>query len=154
MAINIGDVAPDFTARTNSGREITLSDFKGKKNVVLVMYPGDQTRDCTTMLCAFKDEFPRFKAVDTEVFGVNPADAESHQRFVDKEGFPFELIVDEKRKIARLYDALMLLGYVVNRTVIAINKEGKVVFYERGYPSNDAIIAALEGGSEPAQAAS
>ena len=154
MGIKIGDNAPDFTANTNAGREVTLSDLKGKKNVVLVMYPGDQTRDCTTMLCAFKDEFPRFKAVDTEVFGVNPADAESHQRFVDKEGFPFELIVDEKRKIARLYDALMLLGYVVNRTVIAINKEGKIVFYERGYPSNDAIIAALHGGDQAAKAAS
>lgn len=144
MGIKVGDSAPDFTAFTNSGRQITLSEFRGRKNVVLVMYPGDQTRDCTTMLCAFRDEFPRFKAVDTEVFGVNPANAASHQRFVDKEGFPFELIVDEGRQIARRYDALMLFGYVVNRTVIAINKAGTVVFYERGYPTNDSILAALD----------
>ena len=150
MGVKIDDIAPDFTATTNAGRDITLSEFRGKQNVVLVMYPGDQTADCTRQLCAFRDEFPRFEAVDTVVFGINPADAESHQKFIDKNGFPFELIVDEKRQIARQYDALMLLGYVVNRTVIAINKEGKVVFYERGYPTNDAIISALESQSTAA----
>ena len=96
------------------------------------------------MLCAFRDEFPRFKAANTEVFGVNPADAEKHQRFIDKNGFPFDLIVDEQRQIARLYDSVMLMGFVVKRTVIAINKEGKVVFYKRGYPTNDEILKALE----------
>lgn len=150
MGVKVGDIAPNFTAVTNSGREITLSDFRGKQNVVLVMYPGDQTADCTRQLCAFRDQFPRFEAVDTVVFGINPSDADSHQKFIDKNGFPFELIVDEKRKIARQYDALMLLGYVVNRTVIAINKEGKVVFYERGYPTNDAIIKALQTQSSAA----
>jgi thioredoxin-dependent peroxiredoxin len=144
MSVKVGDIAPDFTAKTNAGHEIHLADFHGKKNVILVLYPGDQTGDCTRQLCAFKDEFPRFQAADTEVFGVNPASADSHQRFVDKVGFPFELIVDDKREIARHYDALMLLGYVVRRTVVAINKEGRVVFYQRGYPTNDAIIAALE----------
>ena len=146
MSVKLGQMAPDFTARTNAGREVTLSDFRGDQNVVLVLYPGDQTRDCTRMLCAFRDEFPRFEAADTEVFGVNPADAESHQRFVDAQGFPFELIVDTDRKIARQYDALMLFGYVVKRTVIGINKEGRVVFYERGYPANDDILAALDQG--------
>lgn len=150
MSVKLGEIAPDFTAITNSGQEITLSDYRGKQNVVLVMYPGDQTGDCTRQLCAFRDEFPRFEAVDTVVFGINPANADSHQRFIDKNGFPFELIVDQKRKIARQYDALMLLGYVVNRTVIAINKEGKIVFYERGYPTNDAIISALETQSTAA----
>jgi peroxiredoxin Q/BCP len=145
--IEIGQAAPDFTTTTNSGREITLSKFRGDKNVVLVLYPGDLTADCTRMLCAFRDEFPRFKAADTEVFGVNPADAEKHQRFIDKNGFPFELIIDEQRQIARLYDSVMLMGFVVKRTVIAINKEGKVVFYKRGYPTNDDILQALEQAS-------
>lgn len=142
-AIEIGQDAPDFEAQTNSGRTVRLSDFVGSKNVVLVMYPGDQTADCTTQLCAFRDEFPRFLDSDTEVFGVNPADAESHQRFIDKNGFPFELIIDDKRHIARLYDSIMLMGFVVKRTVIAINKAGKIVFFKRGYPTNDEILAAL-----------
>jgi len=154
MACKLGDVAPDFTAKTNTDREVTLSDFRGKKNVVLVLYPGDQTSDCTRMLCAFRDEFPRFEAVDTVVFGVNPANADSHQAFIDANGFPFELIVDTKREIARQYDALMLFGYVVKRTVIAINKEGYVVFYERGYPSNEDILSALQPNDNVAQMAS
>lgn len=143
MAIEIGQDAPDFEAQTNSGRMVRLSEFIGNKNVVLVMYPGDLTADCTTQLCAFRDEFPRFLDSNTEVFGVNPADAESHQRFIDKNGFPFELIVDEKRHIARLYDSIMLMGFVVKRTVVAINKNGKIVFFKRGYPTNDEILAAL-----------
>jgi peroxiredoxin Q/BCP len=146
MGIKLGDIAPDFSAKTNSGRTVRISDYRGKQNVVLVMYPGDQTADCTRQLCAFRDEFPNFMAADTVVFGVNPANAESHQRFVDAQGFPFELIVDEKREIARKYDALMLLGYVVNRTVIAINKAGRIVFYQRGYPTNAEILQALESG--------
>lgn len=143
MAIEIGQNAPDFEAQTNSGRMVRLSEFIGVKNVVLVMYPGDLTADCTTQLCAFRDEFPRFLDSETEVFGVNPADAESHQRFIDKNGFPFELIVDEKRHIVRLYDSIMLMGFVVKRTVVAINKHGKIAFFKRGYPTNDEILAAL-----------
>lgn len=141
--VKLGQQAPDFTVKTNAGQEVRLSDYRGKKNIVLVLYPGDQTADCSRMLCAFRDEFPRFTDTDTVVFGVNPADADSHQRFVDRLGLPFELIVDAGREVARRYDALMLMGYVVKRTVIAINKEGTVVFYERGYPPNDAILAAL-----------
>ncbi|MBI5928716.1 MAG: peroxiredoxin [Chloroflexi bacterium] len=143
--VKLGQTAPDFTVKTNTGQEVRLADYRGKKNIVLVLYPGDQTADCSRMLCAFRDEFPRFNDTDTLVFGVNPANADSHQRFVDRLGLPFELIVDEGREVARRYDALMLMGYVVKRTVIAINKEGKVVFYERGYPSNDSILAALKG---------
>lgn len=143
-AIEIGQDAPEFSATTNSGRSIKLSDFKGKKNVVLVMYPGDQTTDCTRQLCAFRDDFPRFKDTDTEVFGVNPADAESHQRFVDANGFPFDLIVDDNRQIAQAYDSVMLMGFVVKRTVIAIDKNGKIAFFKRGYPTNDEILKALD----------
>jgi thioredoxin-dependent peroxiredoxin len=143
-AIEVGQDAPDFSATTNSGREVKLSDFKGQKNVVLVMYPGDETASCTRQLCAFRDDFPRFQNTDTEVFGVNPADAESHQRFIDKNGFPFDLIVDENRQIAQSYDSVMLMGFVVKRTVIAIDKEGKIAFFKRGYPTNDEIITALE----------
>jgi peroxiredoxin Q/BCP len=141
--LEIGQEAPDFTATTNSGREVRLSDYRGEKNVVLIMYPGDQTSDCTRQLCAFKDEFPRFEDEECIIFGVNPASAQSHQKFIDKNGFPFELIVDEKRQIARDYDSVMLMGFLVQRTVIAIDKEGKVAFFQRGYPSNDEILTAL-----------
>lgn len=146
-AIEIGQDAPDFTAQTNNGRIVKLSDFRGKKNVVLVMYPGDQTADCTRQLCAFRDEFPRFQNADTEVFGINPANAESHQKFIDKNGFPFELLVDENREIARLYDSIMLMGFVVKRTVIAINKDGKITLFKRGYPTNDEILDSLQTAS-------
>ena len=142
-AIEIGQDAPDFSAKTNSGRMVSLSEFKGKKNVILVMYPGDQTSDCTRQLCAFRDEFPRFKDAETEVLGVNPASAESHQEFIDVNGFPFDLIVDEKRKIAQTYDSIMLMGFVVKRTVIAIDKAGKIAFFKRGYPTNNEILEAL-----------
>ncbi|NDJ86897.1 MAG: peroxiredoxin [Chloroflexi bacterium] len=148
--IEVGQEAPDFTAQTNSGRQITLSEFRGRKNVVLVMYPGDQTADCTRQLCAFRDEFPRFRDSSTEVFGINPASAESHQRFIDKNGFPFELIVDENRNIARMYDSVMLMGFVVKRTVVAVDKSGKIALFKRGYPTNDEILTALKQTSQVA----
>jgi hypothetical protein len=75
----VGDRAPLFTLSDQDGKKVSLTDFKGKKNVVLIFYPGDMTPGCTMQLCAIRDDWSKFGAKDAVVYGVNHADAGSHR---------------------------------------------------------------------------
>jgi len=138
----VGENAPDFTVRDESGNEVALSKFKGAKNVVLVFYPGNETPGCTAQLCTIRDDWGKFEAKDTVVFGVNSASAASHSSFVDKHGFPFPLLVDADGAITRSYGSRSALG-ITARTVYAIDKQGRIAFAQRGMPKTDPILAAL-----------
>ena len=100
----VGTQAPDFSLSDESGRVITLSALKGK-NVVLVFYPGDDTPGCTRQLCEFRDRWDTLSERGIEVFGVNPQTAAAHARFRAKFQFPFPLLVDKGRQVAKLYQA-------------------------------------------------
>lgn len=129
----VGNKAPDFMVQDSSGKNIKLSDFVGKKNILLVFYPGDNTPGCTKQLCTIRDDFKGLDKLDVKVFGVNQADSESHKSFITKNNFQFELLVDKDKKISSEYDAVGFFG-IISRTVVLINKEGKIVLYERGFP--------------------
>ena len=96
--IAVGESAPDFTVEDQEGRTVALADFRGRKNVVLVFYPGDDTSICTKQLCEFRDHWQAAQAKDTLVFGVNPQSAESHRKFAEKHHYPFPLLI---RTLAR-----------------------------------------------------
>ncbi len=137
----IGSAAPDFSLVSDKGDSVHLADFQGKKNVVLIFYPGDQTPGCTKQLCAIRDDYSQFEKKNTVVFGVNPANRESHKRFVEKQGYQFPLLVDEGRKVATLYGAK---GLIVKRTVVVIDTKGKIAYYKQGMPPNSEILAAIK----------
>ena len=77
--LRVGDKAPGFSVKDHNGNPVTLSEFDGKKNVVLVFYPRDNTPGCTKQLCAIRDQFDRFTDSETVVFGVNPQGSRSHR---------------------------------------------------------------------------
>lgn len=144
----VGSEAPDFTLPDEQGEMVTLSSFRGKQAVVLIFYPGDETPGCTQQLCGIRDTYQAFEAAGAVVFGFNPASGERHRRFVQRHNFPFRLLVDSDRTVARDYKALMLnLGplAIVNRTVYVVGKEGAIRFAERGAPPTAKILASLEG---------
>jgi peroxiredoxin Q/BCP len=134
----VGAPAPDFTTVDDSGRSITLSKLRGK-NVVLVFYPGDDTPGCTKQLCQFRDDWSEARKRGVEVFGVNPANAQKHQKFRNKFQFPFPLLVDKGQAIATLYKAN---GLIVKRTVYLIGPDGKIRFGRRGMPNPKEVLAA------------
>ena len=76
----IGEAAPAFSLMDQDHRMTTLEEFRGKKNVVLVFYPRDNTPGCTRQLCSIRDDSDRFDEKDTVVFGINPQGSASHQR--------------------------------------------------------------------------
>ena len=84
-----------------------------------------------------------FRAVDTEPYGVNQADAASHRAFIEEQDLPFDLLVDEGLHVARAYDALKPEGDRINRTVVVIGKDGRIIYRATGAPPPEEIIAAI-----------
>ncbi len=104
LKLQEGDIAPDFTADTNGGGKVSLSDFKGK-NVILYFYPRDNTPGCTLEACAFRDEFAAIRKKGAVVIGVSTDSAKSHDKFAERFKLPFTLVADEDKKIVQAYGA-------------------------------------------------
>jgi peroxiredoxin Q/BCP len=138
----VGTPAPDFTLQDQDGNPVTLSSFRGSKNVVLVFYPMDETSVCTAQLCEFRDRWGDVQAKHTVVFGVNPGSAEKHQKFRKNRSFPFPLLVDVKQGVAKKYNTDG--WFVPARTVYLIGKDGKVRFAKRGKPEPAAVLQAAQ----------
>lgn len=136
--LSVGIPAPDFSLPDDTGRIITLSALRGR-NVVLVFYPGDDTPGCTRQLCEFRDRWETLRERGIAVFGVNPQGAAAHARFRAKFQFPFPLLVDKGRQVAKLYQAK---GLIVKRTVYLIGPDGAIRFARRGTPKPSEVMEA------------
>ncbi len=147
--LTLGTVAPDFSVPDENGTVHSLEDYVGEKYVVLIFYPGNDTPGCTQQLCAVRDDWNQFQRGDTMVFGVNPADGQSHASFSEKYGFPFPLLSDQSGDMTRAYGARGAMG-IVKRTVYIIGKDGRIIYAERGMPSNDRILSSLPALDNPA----
>jgi len=144
--IEEGQKAPDFTLPDSQGNTVSLHDFSGKENVVLIMYPGDDTPGCTKQLCAVRDNIDDFGKYNTTVLGINHEDSESHNKFIKKYGLKNPLLIDEGRKVIGQYDAIgSFLGHPsTKRSVIVIDKTGAIRKIWRGLPSHQEISAELQ----------
>ena len=130
MTISIDKKVPDFTGAATSGTTFRLSDYSGKKNVVLYFYPKDSTPGCTTEGQNFRDLYDEFQSLDTEIFGVSRDSMRRHENFKAKQNFPFELISDEDESICKLFDVIKLKKLYgreymgIERSTFLINKAG------------------------------
>jgi peroxiredoxin Q/BCP len=97
-----GDKAPDFTAKDQNGKTVSLSGFKGK-NVILYFYPKDDTPGCTAEACSFRDNYQSMLSKGFEVMGVSTDDEKSHKKFESKYSLPFTLIADNDKSIVDAY---------------------------------------------------
>ena len=89
-----------------------------------------------------------FRALDTEPYGINGGDAASHLRFIDHLGLPFDLLVDEGLRVAETYGALKPEGGRINRTVVIVGKNGKVVFRAEGAPPPGELLRTIAGAAD------
>jgi peroxiredoxin Q/BCP len=145
MALKVGDEAPDFEAEASDGRRIRLSEYRGKKNVVLYFYPKDFTRVCTAEACGFRDLTKDGALGDgsVEVIGVSGDTVDSHQRFVERHGLNFPLVSDRDRAIGRKYETS---GFLVDtlkiskRVTYVIDRAGKIAAVMDGFFSADGHI--------------
>ena len=126
--IKAGQQAPDFELPDNNGDLVKLSDFKGKKNVVLFFYPKDFTGGCTAEACSFRDSYEDFTDAGAEVIGISSDDVISHRKFAREHKLPFILLSDKGGKVKELFGVKdNLFGLLSGRVTFVINKEGVVI---------------------------
>jgi peroxiredoxin len=94
MAVEVGDLAPDFTLKDQNNQEVTLSQFKGDKSVLLVFYPLAFSGICSAELCALRDDLPRFADDGVQLLTVSVDSVFSHKVWAQQEGFDFPLLSD------------------------------------------------------------
>ena len=121
--LEVGKPAPDFTLKTIGGRDVSLKDFQGKKNVVLYFYPMDDTPGCTKEACSFRDNLSRIDALNTEILGVSVDDLDSHEKFKEKYNLNFTLLSDEEKEVSKRYGVLSEKGWD-KRVTFIIDKNG------------------------------
>lgn len=102
LKLKEGDTAPQFSAATNGGGQVSLADLKGKP-VVVYFYPRDDTPGCTKEACAFRDHFAAFRKHGAAVLGVSVDPVKAHDKFVEKYKLPFTLLADEDKTIVQAY---------------------------------------------------
>src|SRR5258708_2927059 len=152
LKLQEGDHAPDFTAASQDGRQVSLADFGGK-NVVLYFYPRDSTPGCTKEACGFRDQFADFKKKGAVVLGVSTNSTKSHDKFVEKYKLPFALLADEDKKIVQAYGVwgpqkFMGIKFTgTHRVTFLIGPDGRIKkIWPKVRPSEHAaeVLAALD----------
>ena len=129
--MNVGDKAPDYLGTDQDGKEIRLSDYKGKK-VVLYFYPKDSTPGCTSEACNLRDNYELMLKRGYVVIGVSIQDEKSHKKFIEKNNLPFPLIADVDKKLNEtfgVYGEKKMYGRTYMgtfRTTFIINEEGVI----------------------------
>ena len=130
MAIGVGQTAPDFALQNQDKKEVKLSDFAGKRNVVLVWYPLDWSPTCTNEHQCFVNDMRSFDQLDAEVLGVSVDSTWSHKAYADKMGIKYFLLADfhPKGAMSEKYGVYMADKGITGRSIIIIDKGGKVAW--------------------------
>jgi peroxiredoxin Q/BCP len=126
LTVKVGDKALEFTLPSQMGDDVMLSEFFGKKNVVLYFYPKDETTGCTKEACTFRDNYEELTKLGAEVIGVSGQSVESHKSFASHHGLPFILLSDEGNKVRELYGVPSSMGIIPGRVTYIIDKKGMV----------------------------
>ena len=129
ITLKSGDTAPEFSATIQNGQTINLKDYRGKK-VVLYFYPKDNTPGCTTQACNLRDNYTLLKKQGYEVIGISQDSEKLHQKFIEKQSLPFDLISDVDHKVHNLYGTWDLKKFMGKeymgtlRTTFLIDEKG------------------------------
>jgi thioredoxin-dependent peroxiredoxin len=124
--LRAGDIAPDFDTVDCRGQRVTLSEYRGKKKVVLFFFPRAFTPACTLEVRNFRDNHERITAAGAELIGVSVDRADRNCRFAEAEGLQFRLIGDESRHISELYKVVWPVLRIDRRATFVIDEQGVI----------------------------
>ena len=130
MSIAVGQKAPDFTLQDQNKKDVKLSDFAGKKNVVLMFYPLDWSPVCTKEHVCFVNDMKKFETLDAEVLGISVDSAWSHKAYAEKMGIKYSLLADFQPRgaMAEMYGEYLPEKGITGRAIVIVNKDGKVAW--------------------------
>jgi peroxiredoxin Q/BCP len=123
MALQVGEVAPDFELPSQTGEKVKLSDQRGHW-VVVYFYPADDTPGCTKEACSFRDNYEDFTDAGAAVIGISGDSIESHVKFADKYHLPFTLLSDADGSLRKEWGVGKSLGILPGRVTYVIDPEG------------------------------
>lgn len=129
MSLIIGDQAPEFALQNQNGETVKLSDFRGKRPVVLVFYPLSFSGICTGELCELRDNIEKFQRADIELLAISVDSKFVQKKFAEQEGYEFSLLADfwPHGGVAKSYGVFLEENGFSNRATFVINKEGELV---------------------------
>ena len=129
MSLEVGQEAPDFTLQNQFGEDVKLSDFRGKKNVVLVFYPMAFTGICTGELCEIRDNFDKFDKENVELLAISVDSKYVQKQFAEQEGYKFSVLADfwPHGAVAKQYGVFLEENGFANRATFVINTDGDLV---------------------------
>src|SRR6267378_5653245 len=132
MPIAVGQPAPDFTLKDLSQKEIKLSDFAGKRNVVLIFYPLDWSPVCTNEHACFVNDLKQFEKLNAQVLGLSVDSAWSHKAFAEKMGIKYSLLADfhPRGAMSEKYGVYLADKGITGRAIAIVNKAGKVAWFK------------------------
>jgi thioredoxin-dependent peroxiredoxin len=152
--LHVGDVAPEFTLPKANGELLSLSDFRGRSEVVLFFYPKDNSPVCSAEACSFRDSYEVFRDAGAEVIGVSADSSQSHERFAARFGLPFVLLSDKGGVVRKRYGVTKTLGVFPGRSTFVIDRKGVIrhVFSSQFLPAKHvsealSVLKRLHGGS-------
>jgi len=126
--------APEFTLQNTNGEEVSLAQFKGNKNVVLLFFPLAFTSTCTEELCHTRDNLKIYNSLNAEVLGISVDTFFTLKEFKASQNLNFQLLSDFNKTASSAYGVLYKdffgMHGVSKRSVFVINKEGVVVYSE------------------------
>lgn len=136
MELKVGDTAPDFTLYDSDKNKVTLSDFKGEKNVLLLFFPLAFTGVCTTELCEVRDSMKKYDDANTIVFGISTDSFATLAKYKEEQHYQYQLLSDYNKEVSKafncLYDSFTDMGMkgVSKRSAFLIDKGGKIKYAE------------------------
>jgi len=146
---NVGDKAPDFSLKSTSGETVSLSQFKGQKNVLLAFFPLAFTGVCTKENCAFTEDYSKFEGKDTVVLPLSVDATPSLNEFRAKHKMTHHILSDFKREAGRAYGVLDEEKFFTKRAYFLVDKQG-VVRWKHVEPelgmsrTNQELLAAID----------
>lgn len=136
MSLQIGQQAPGFTLYSSAKEKVSLSDFAGKQNVLILFFPQAFTGVCTKELCGVRDDISRYSNANAQVIAISVDSIFTLAKFKEEQQYNFPMISDYNKEVSALYDSIyesftdMGMKGVSKRSAFVIDKQGIIQYAE------------------------
>jgi peroxiredoxin (alkyl hydroperoxide reductase subunit C) len=141
VCLNVGETAPEFTLKDQNGNEVSLSEYRGDKNILVILHPGKLTEMCRDYIKFYTKHLSDMKRVDTQLIAINMDSVEKNKQWVNEiGGLGFPLLSDNIPPgiVTQKYDCFVPKEGYGKRVVFLIDKSGKISHIEVVGPSQGA----------------
>ena len=126
--IQVGDIVPSFSLPDQDGKMINITDYIGRKKLVIFFYPRDGSHFCTKEACYFRDLSQTFDEVNAVIFGISGQSIENHKKFASQYRLDYPILSDEGNEVRKLFGVpANAFGLIDGRVTYVANQEGKIV---------------------------